>query len=69
MAGGSFEVVKFDTAYFQGQRGHHTKTSLYLLLLLLGLQNMITAHRKSWPANHLAVKNFGHIFLKTKWPP
>ena len=41
------------------------KRSIPPLLLVLGLQNVKTAHEKSWPANVLLVVNFG-LILKNK---
>ena len=51
---------------FKVKWSHHTKTSLFLpLLLVLWLQNIKTEHEKSWPANILPEKNFG-LILKNK---
>ena len=61
--GNLFQVLNltFDP-FFKVKLGHHTKTSL---LLVLWLQNVKTEHEKSWPANILPEKTFGHI-LKNK---
>ena len=51
---------------FKVKWGHHTKISLYLpYFLVLGLQNVKTAHGKSWSVNVLPVNNFV-IILKNK---
>ena len=43
----------------------HQNVLISPLLLVLWLQNVTTDHEKSWPANVLPAKNFGHI-LKNK---